>query len=86
MNINRFVIATNELDEIRIGDVLAFRENVELIDTGDAIIVRASDGRERLLVVRHATSDGWLIDEAEGDIVRQRRLERVDDHRLRIQS
>jgi hypothetical protein len=87
MQIHRFFVASKPVNAVRDGVRLTFCENVGLISEGDAIVVRLDCGREELLLVTSARSDGWTADcAAPGEIAQKSTLKliRFDENRIEV--
>ena len=66
MQIHHMLVAVNQISALAAGVVLEFNQAVSLLEEGDAIIARFTDGREVLMMVQsvaglvvtaHATTD-----------------------------
>lgn len=83
MQIHHMLVAVNQIDRLEPGAILTFNQTVALIEAGDAIIARFSDGSEQLMIVRRVSVSS-VFAEITGDAKRQVQLEQSGPRSLKI--
>lgn len=62
MDIHHILVAINQIAKLDAGAELVFGQSVAVIEEGDAVVARLTDGSELLMVVKRVAGDDVFVE------------------------